>query len=235
MKRKHLIAVIVAAIFTLLTGVQAAVDIYNEMKLEEGVFRENKKAAYCIFIEIEDKTLYLLEDGKCIREYPIASGRSGLPSPIGFWKIIEKGDWGEGFGGRWMGLNVTWGTYGIHGTSSESSIGSAASHGCIRMFNADARELYNFVSVGTPVVIANGVLGPFGNGFSDIEVGDRGADVLAVQIRLKKLGFYKGTMDGIYTDDLKHALHNFQRKNGLEAKNTITREDYLKMGFRDFE
>lgn len=65
---------------------------------------------YCIFIDIEYKTLYLLENGKCIREYSIASGMSGLPSPLGYWEIVEKGDWGEGFGGRWLGLDVPWGT-----------------------------------------------------------------------------------------------------------------------------
>lgn len=61
---------------------------------------------YSIFIEIEEKTLYLLENGECIKEYRIASGKSGSPSPLGCWKIVEKGDWGEGFGGRWMGLDV---------------------------------------------------------------------------------------------------------------------------------
>lgn len=68
-----------------------------------------KKSNYYIFIEIEDKTLYLLQDGKCIKKYPIASGKSSMPSPIGFWKIVQKDDWGEGFGGRWLGLNVPWG------------------------------------------------------------------------------------------------------------------------------
>ncbi len=71
------------------------------------------KRTYTIFVEIEDKTLYLLENGKCIKEYRIASGMSGLPSPLGCWKIVEKGDWGEGFGGRWMGLDVPWGTFGF--------------------------------------------------------------------------------------------------------------------------
>jgi preprotein translocase subunit SecA len=61
---------------------------------------------YCIYIEISDKTLYLLKDGNPIKEFPIATGMSGLPSPLGDWKIIEKGDWGEGFGGRWLGLDV---------------------------------------------------------------------------------------------------------------------------------
>ena len=69
-------------------------------------FSYNVKECPRIFIDIENKWLYLLQDGKCIKEYIIASGKSGLPSPIGYWKIIQKADWGEGFGGRWMGLNV---------------------------------------------------------------------------------------------------------------------------------
>ena len=37
--------------------------------------------------------------------------------------IINKAGWGEGFGGAWMGLNVPWGTYGIHGTKSPWFVG----------------------------------------------------------------------------------------------------------------
>jgi lipoprotein-anchoring transpeptidase ErfK/SrfK len=43
---------------------------------------------------------------------------------------------------------------GIHGTSDDSSIGSAASHGCIRMHVPEVKELYDRVPVGTPVYIA---------------------------------------------------------------------------------
>jgi hypothetical protein len=193
----------------------------------------NPKKEYSIFIEIEEKTLYLLENGKCVKEYRIASGKSGSPSPLGCWKIVEKGDWGEGFGGRWMGLDVPWGVYGIHGTIHEGSIGHAESAGCIRMFSEDVAELYDLVPVGTDVVIANGLFGPFGRGFDEINPGDRGADVLAIQQRLKQLGLYDGELDGIYEDGLKKALHEFQRANGLEAQNTITKEAWEKMGFRE--
>lgn len=195
----------------------------------------SKKPVYCIFIEVEDKTLYLLQDGKCIKKYPIASGKSETPSPIGLWKIVEKGDWGEGFGGRWMGLNVPWGKYGIHGTLADESIGTAASAGCFRMFNNDVYELYNIVSWGTSVVVVNGCFGSFGKGFAAISPGDRGADVLAIQRRLKDLGYFKGYLSGIYEDDLKHALHKFQSDSGLMVKNTISKGDWLAMGFREFE
>ncbi|HEX3029043.1 MAG TPA: L,D-transpeptidase family protein [Clostridia bacterium] len=234
MTKKGLLFIFIC-ILIILSAVQFAVEslIIGEAGQEPSVTPH--PVTYSIFIDIEDKTLFLLEDGKCIKTYPIASGASGLPSPLGLWKIVEKGDWGEGFGGRWMGLNVPWGTYGIHGTSAEDTIGSAASHGCIRMFNSDIKELYDMVQIGTSVHIVNGPYGAFGRGFSDIEVGDRGADVMAIQERLKELGYFRGCSSGIYEDDLKHALHRFQRDKGLEVKNTITREDYLAMGFRDFE
>ena len=52
---------------------------------------------------------------------------------------------------RWIGFN---GGAGIHGTAEDSSIGTAASHGCIRMHIADVIDLYKQVSVGAPVYVA---------------------------------------------------------------------------------
>ncbi len=193
------------------------------------------EAKYIILINIEEKRLYLFEDKKCVKQYPIASGKPGWPSPIGQWKIVEKSDWGEDFGGRWLGLNVLWGKYGIHGTSREDSIGRAASHGCIRMLNKDVKELYNIVPIGTPVTIIHGPFGPFGTGFRKLRPGDRGADVLAVQRKLRELGYFTGKETGIYEDDLKYALYEFQEKNHLTIKYTITVDDYHAMGFTEFE
>jgi lipoprotein-anchoring transpeptidase ErfK/SrfK len=45
------------------------------------------------------------------------------------------------------------GQYAIHGTNAPGTIGGYVSHGCIRMFNADITDLYNRVSIGTPVVV----------------------------------------------------------------------------------
>lgn len=223
------------AVLVAMSIMQIMIDAYFDRVAANESAVKNKKREYCIFIEIEDKTLYLLENGKCIKEYTIASGKSGYPSPLGSWKIVEKGDWGEGFGGSWMGLDVPWGTYGIHGTSHSESIGSAASQGCIRMLNDDAAELYRLVEIGTEVVIVNGQFGPFGRGFDEINPGDTGADVLAVQQRLAQLGFYTGELDGIYEDGLKRAVHGFQRAYGLKAQNTITRDVWEMMGFREVE
>jgi len=57
------------------------------------------------------------------------------------------------FGGYFMQLNVPWGIYGIHGTDIPSSISHSVSHGCIRMYSSDAKELYNIILLGTNVNI----------------------------------------------------------------------------------
>lgn len=210
---------------------------FNYSSLITSAYNNTKDnlAGYIIFIEIDEKKLYLFKDGQLIKNYPIASGMRNMPSPIGTWKITDKGEWGKGFGGHWMGLNVPWGSYGIHGTTREDSIGWAASHGCIRMFKKDISELYHMVPLGTLVIIRNGPFGPFGTGFRNLKPGDRGADVFAVQERLKELRYFKGYISGIYGKDLKNAVYRFQADNNLEIKNTITQEDYDAMGFEEFE
>lgn len=233
--RARLFLIITVISLLILGAAQACADFIEERNFAAKNTITSNKTQYSIFVEVEDNILYLMQDGKCIKTYPVASGRSGHPSPIGYWKIIDKSDWGGGFGGRWMGLNVPWGMYGIHGTSKENTIGSPASAGCIRMYNDDVAELYDIVPVGTPVTIVNGSFGPFGQGFSTIYPGDRGADVLEIQRRLKDLGYYDDVLDGIYQDDLKKAIHKFQKEHKLRVKNEITKEDWTAMGFREFE
>ena len=44
-----------------------------------------------------------------------------------------------------------------------------------------------------------------------------GDEVIAVQTKLKELGYYKGNIDGIYGSGTKSAVTNFQKANGLSA------------------
>ena len=90
-----------------------------------------------IFIDIDEKTLYLLDGSSLIKKYPVATGKPSTPTPIGRWRVINKSRWGGGFGSRWIGIDVPWGIYGIHGTNKPSTIGYNASHGCVRMYNRD--------------------------------------------------------------------------------------------------
>lgn len=203
-------------------------------KHETGV-TEHPAKRYMILIDTEECRLYLIENGQMVKKYLVAVGKSSTPTPTGFYKIIHKSDWGEGFGGRWMGLNVPWGNYGIHGTIFPSSIGSHVSHGCVRMWNSDVKELYKEIPIGTPVLIVNGPYGPFGQKLRNLRMGDVGWDVQIVQNRLKELGFYKYNEDGKFGPALQSALYKFQKSKGLKRRNLISKPEYDAMGLFEFE
>lgn len=116
-----------------------------------------------IVVSLEDRKLALVEDGQVKKVYAVAVGKPSTPSPVGTFSIerrvmnpvyhhngrtVEPGPQNP-VGTRWMGLSVQ--GYGIHGTSEPKSIGKAASHGCIRMAQADLEELYGLVAVGDAV------------------------------------------------------------------------------------
>lgn len=121
----------------------------------------------------ERRLYYVLGDGRAIR-YPVAVGMPGKEwagqTTIG--RMVENPIWGppaevkrdkpslpdlippgphNPLGPRAMLLSGT--EYAIHGTNRSSSIGTRASYGCIRMYNDDVVELYQRVSIGTPVVV----------------------------------------------------------------------------------
>lgn len=105
-----------------------------------------------IRISIRAKTLGLYRSGKLVKTYPVATGKSTTPTPTGTFTIVNKQvNPGGPFGTRWMGLSKP--HYGIHGTNTPPSIGTAASNGCIRMYNNDVNELFNQIPVGTVVRI----------------------------------------------------------------------------------
>jgi lipoprotein-anchoring transpeptidase ErfK/SrfK len=110
---------------------------------------------------------------RLVKTYPIAVGMAGLETPAGLYHIQDKqvdpswhvpnSAWAGSLAGktippgpqdpikaRWMGI---FNGAGIHGTDELGSLGSAASHGCIRMAIPDVEELYDQVSVGTPVYV----------------------------------------------------------------------------------
>lgn len=193
---------------------------------------------YNILVDLTELRMYLIDknSNKVVKTYPVAGGKSSTPSPIGTWTIVDKASgWGKGFGTRWMGLNVPWGKYGIHGTNKPLSIGGAESLGCIRMHNNDVEDLYKRVECGTSVVIYGGPYGMFSNNFRTLTPGDRGADVFEVQRRMKNIGYYPGTLDGIYGDSMKHYVVKFRKEKNLSITHTLDREFYKKLDITSFE
>jgi lipoprotein-anchoring transpeptidase ErfK/SrfK len=118
--------------------------------------------------------LRLFKDLKLAKTYRIAVGQVGLETPAGVYHVQNKAvdpawhvpnrDWAGDLAGkvipggvpenplksRWLGI---YDGAGIHGTAEEASLGTAASHGCIRMAVKDVQELYEDVPVQTPVYI----------------------------------------------------------------------------------
>jgi lipoprotein-anchoring transpeptidase ErfK/SrfK len=118
-------------------------------------------------------TVTLYVNLKPAKTYRVAVGSPGYPTPSGRFAIQNKqvdpvwnvpnSDWAGSLAGqsippgpqnplkaRWMGI---YGGAGFHGTADIGSIGSAASHGCVRMSIPDVIDLYNRVDVGTTVFV----------------------------------------------------------------------------------
>lgn len=187
--------IIKTIIHIIIVSILLAIIFFMDMELNENVKITSMNTTteeYEILVDVEESFLYLFQGGKVIKTYKCSGGKRSTPSPIGTWKIIRKDTWGEGFGGRWMGLNVPWGNFGIHGTLNPDSVGWASSHGCIRMNNDEVAELYGIVPVGTKVVIVNGVYREFGTGFRDLKSGMYGSDVMKIQKKFREMGFFTG-------------------------------------------
>ena len=118
-----------------------------------------------VVVSIPHRKLALIENGRVKKVYPVAVGAHTSPSPSGSFevktrlvsptyyhpgKVIPAGA-DNPLGTRWIGLSTK--GYGIHGTNIESSIGQAASHGCIRMHRQDIEELFADLQVGDQVEI----------------------------------------------------------------------------------
>jgi lipoprotein-anchoring transpeptidase ErfK/SrfK len=126
---------------------------------------------------VADRThfkLRLYKQLTLVKEYTVAVGAVGFDTPAGLYHIQNKAvdptwtvphsAWAGDLAGkvvppgpdnplkaRWLGI---FDGAGIHGTDETYSLGSAASHGCLRMAVPDVIELYDQVPVGTPIYIA---------------------------------------------------------------------------------
>ena len=127
-----------------------------------------------IVVDVSENTLVLYDGGDVLRRYRVATGAPGYPTPLGAFEVTGKAKdptwvnpapdgWGKDYppsippgpgnplGTRAIYLNAP--GIRIHGTYNVDSIGSFASHGCVRMLISQSEELYELVDVGTPVFI----------------------------------------------------------------------------------
>jgi len=128
---------------------------------------------HVIIVKLAERRLYLYKADKLEKKYSVAIGQNSFPTPRGWYTIVQKryrptwvnpgSGWATGMPrtigpgpGNPLGtraLNLDAPGIRIHGTSNDGSIGSAASHGCMRMHRWDIEDLYDRVDVGTRVII----------------------------------------------------------------------------------
>lgn len=125
----------------------------------------HEQAKRLVLVSIPDRKLAVLENGEVIARFSVSVGAAVSPSPQGKFAIINRvanptyyhegvvipAEKGNPVGTRWVGLNEK--GYGIHGTNSPSSIGHAASHGCIRLRNRNMEKLFTMLRIGDVVEI----------------------------------------------------------------------------------
>jgi lipoprotein-anchoring transpeptidase ErfK/SrfK len=139
------------------------------------VTKEEVAAQYPSYLTLDrsNYTLRLWKNLKLAKTYTVAVGAEGFATPEGLYQIesmeenpvwnVPESDWAGSLAGqtippgpenpikaRWMGIFEG---AGIHGTEETSSLGTAASHGCVRMAIPDVEELYEEVEIGTPVFL----------------------------------------------------------------------------------
>lgn len=139
------------------------------------VTRKEVASEYPTYLTLDraNYTLRLWKNLELAKTYTVAVGQIGLETPAGLYAIQDKqveptwhvpdSDWAGDLAGevippgpsnplkaRWMGIYEG---AGIHGTAETESLGTAASHGCVRMAVPDVEELYEEVEVGTPIYI----------------------------------------------------------------------------------
>jgi len=138
-----------------------------------GLYGLSRRYSTYILVSRETFTLRLFKHLKLVKTYRIAVGRIGLETPAGEYTIDDKqinpswhvplSSWAGDLAGRiippgpddpikarWLGF---FNGAGIHGTDEISSIGTAASHGCIRMTIPDVEDLYPRVPLHTPIYV----------------------------------------------------------------------------------
>jgi lipoprotein-anchoring transpeptidase ErfK/SrfK len=127
-----------------------------------------------IVVDLSENQLYFYEGLKLVKDYGVATASAGYETPVGTWEIVDKREhptwynpaldtWGADLpkvigpgpgnplGTRALYLNAP--GIRIHGTYNSASIGTYASHGCIRMHISESEELFELVDMGARVII----------------------------------------------------------------------------------
>jgi L,D-transpeptidase ErfK/SrfK len=126
-----------------------------------------------LLVRLSQRRVYVYKGDRIIAQYPVAIGKKGWETPKGVWYVMEKiknpgwtsfkdgttikpGDKRNPLGERWICF-WTDGTsaIGFNGTYSPQSVETGTTHGTVRMYDQDIKELFNFVKIGTTVQVVD--------------------------------------------------------------------------------
>lgn len=136
-----------------------------------GALRDLKQK-YEVVLNIASRKVILYDNNEAVKEYPVGVGTSINPTPLGKFKIVRRiynPAWVNPYrqskviapgeknpiGQYWLGfaMNKKSQEFGFHATNELSSVGKASTHGCIRLYPADMKELFSLIKIGTPVQV----------------------------------------------------------------------------------
>jgi peptidoglycan hydrolase-like protein with peptidoglycan-binding domain len=227
---------------------------------------------YAITVDVNNQatTVYGLDDSgnytKVVRQMVCSTGMVATPSDVGVWELNgKKARWCffskyGSYAQYWTRINAYIAfhsviyqqvDYNAMSTKSYNLLGSRASHGCIRLLNADAKWVYDNVGAGVKVTITEDLpddpelrhalkpaplikgsktpsttpqptatpayssTGTPPQPFRTLKKNSQGEDVYWLQMRLKELGYYNGTVTGTFLGGTQKAVKAFQRANGI--------------------
>lgn len=144
-------------------------DIRNQDLIRAGQKLTVIEGPFRIEIDKSDMVLSLYLGDTFIRSYPAATGKNNS-TPEGEFSVVRKlvePPWTDPYnriivradnpeyplGTRWIEFVPPPGAYGIHGSKKEDEIGREASFGCVRVLHPREEEIYDFVTIGSPIII----------------------------------------------------------------------------------
>lgn len=142
-------------------------NITNPSALRVGQALRVPKVEFSLVCDVSTNTLRLYNHENFVKSYPVRTGRRAGSTPTGEFRILNKktdptwrpgdgrvylpGDPNNELGTRWMAFQGD--LYGIHGTVRPETVGHYASNGCIGMKTEDVEELFDLITVGTPLIV----------------------------------------------------------------------------------
>ncbi|WP_414751924.1 L,D-transpeptidase [Anabaena sp. CCY 9910] len=140
------------------TGSGEALAISTSQKVENTIETLQKSDQRWIQINLANQRLTAWEGGKPVYAIVISSGKRSTPTRIGSFKIQSKHKSTRMRGRNYDVPNVPYamfysGNYGIHGAYWHKRFGTPVSNGCVNLAPNHAKWLFNWASLGTPVVI----------------------------------------------------------------------------------